>query len=89
MTSQQRRGSVRWRISILMIATWFVLDFGSEVGAKESTFTKDIAPILQNHCERCHRPGSIAPMPLITYEQVRPYARAIKLRTSNGTISLR
>jgi len=47
----------------------------------EVTFTKDVAPLLQNHCERCHRPGSIAPMSLITYEQVRPYARAIKQRT--------
>lgn len=82
MTSQQRCGSVRWRISILMVATRFVLVFGSEAGAAEPTFAKEIAPILQNHCERCHRPGSIAPMPLITYEQVRPYARAIKLRTS-------
>ncbi|MBM3778732.1 MAG: cytochrome c [Acidimicrobiia bacterium] len=48
----------------------------------EVTFTKDIAPLLQNHCERCHRPGSIAPMSLVTYEEVRPYARAIRVRTS-------
>jgi len=34
------------------------------------TFTKDIAPILQRTCQRCHRPDSIAPMSLITYEQV-------------------
>jgi cytochrome c5 len=45
------------------------------------TFTKDIAPILQRSCQQCHRPGSIAPMPLLTYEQARPYARAMKLRT--------
>jgi mono/diheme cytochrome c family protein len=45
------------------------------------TFTKDVAPILQEHCQQCHRPGTIAPMSLITYEQVRPYARAIKQRT--------
>lgn len=45
------------------------------------TFTKDIAPILQRSCQQCHRPDSIAPMSLLTYEQVRPYARAIKLRT--------
>src|SRR5262245_51646443 len=46
------------------------------------TFTKDIAPILQRSCQQCHRPDSIAPMSLQTYEQVRPYARAMKLRTS-------
>ncbi len=45
------------------------------------TFSKDIAPILQASCQQCHRPDSIAPMSLMTYEQVRPWARAIKQRT--------
>ena len=45
------------------------------------TFTKDIAPILQRSCQNCHRPDSLAPMSLITYEEVRPWARAIKERT--------
>src|SRR5262245_50091978 len=45
------------------------------------TFTKDIAPILQRSCQNCHRPNSIAPMSLITYEDVRPWARSIKQRT--------
>ncbi len=46
------------------------------------TFTKDIAPILQRSCQNCHRPGSVAPMSLLTYEEARPYASAIKRRTS-------
>jgi hypothetical protein len=45
------------------------------------TFTKDIAPILQRSCQRCHRPDSVAPMSLLTYEDARPWARAIKDRT--------
>ena len=45
------------------------------------TFTKDIAPILQRSCQNCHRPNSVAPMSLITYEDVRPWARSIKQRT--------
>jgi hypothetical protein len=45
------------------------------------TFTKDIAPILQRSCQTCHRPDSLAPMSLMTYEEVRPYAKAIKQRT--------
>ena len=49
------------------------------------TFTKDIAPILQQHCQSCHRPGSVARMSLLTYEEVRPWARAIKYRTGLGT----
>ena len=46
------------------------------------TFTKDIAPILQRSCQNCHRPDSLAPMSLLTYEDARPYAAAIKRRTS-------
>ena len=45
--------------------------------ASPPTFYKDILPILQNHCQNCHRPGEIAPMPLVTYEQVRPWASQI------------
>jgi hypothetical protein len=48
----------------------------------QPTFTKDVAPILQRSCQSCHRPGSLAPMSLITYDDVRPWARAIKLKTS-------
>ena len=44
------------------------------------TFTKDIAPILQRSCQACHRPGEMAPMSLVTYEEVRPWARSIRNR---------
>src|SRR5437764_7816629 len=44
------------------------------------TFTKDVAPILQRSCQNCHRPGSIAPMPLINYDDARPWARSIRQR---------
>ncbi len=46
------------------------------------TFVKDVAPILQRSCENCHRPGGGAPMALVSYEDVRPWARAIKDKTS-------
>src|SRR6059036_2312286 len=52
--------------------------------AQDVTFTKDVAPILQRSCQRCHRPDSIAPMSLMTYEEVRPWARSIKTRTGLG-----
>jgi len=48
------------------------------------TFTKDIVPILQRSCQDCHRPNGAGPMSLITYEEVRPWARAIKERTHLG-----
>jgi hypothetical protein len=42
------------------------------------TFTKDVAPIVYNRCVSCHRPGEIAPMSFITFQEVRPWARAIR-----------
>ena len=47
------------------------------------TFTKDVAPIFQNKCEACHRPESIAPMSLVTFEESRPWARSIKGRVAS------
>jgi hypothetical protein len=46
------------------------------------TFAKDVAPILQRSCVTCHRPGQTAPMSLRTYDEVRPWARAIKTRVT-------
>ncbi|HEY6971014.1 MAG TPA: thiol-disulfide isomerase [Candidatus Angelobacter sp.] len=43
------------------------------------TFYKDVLPILQNNCQSCHRPGEVAPMSLMTYEEARPWAVAIKM----------
>lgn len=48
----------------------------------EITFTKDVAPIFQAKCETCHRPGEMAPMSLVTYEQVRPWAKDIRERVA-------
>jgi hypothetical protein len=44
------------------------------------TFNGDIAPIFYSKCVTCHRTGEAAPMPLMTYEDARPWARAIKTR---------
>jgi hypothetical protein len=52
--------------------------------AREITYTKDIAPILQRSCITCHNPDGGAPMSLTSYEEVRPYARAMKQRTGMG-----
>jgi len=49
------------------------------------TFTKDIAPILQRSCQQCHHPDGVAPMSLVTYEDARPWARAMKTRTALRT----
>jgi len=50
--------------------------------AKAVTFSRDIAPILFEHCVVCHRPGALGPMSLTSYQEVRPWARAIKEQVS-------
>ena len=70
-----------------MKATWKFSHFGTAALAMTAlataaqgqvTFTKDVAPILQNRCQVCHRPNTFAPMSLLTYEEARPWARSIK-----------
>ena len=70
-------------------AALLVLSAGSAtVGAQTSsdeshvTFTKDVAPIFQRACQACHRPGQMGPMSLLTYEEVRPWARSIRQKVS-------
>jgi hypothetical protein len=46
--------------------------------AEKPMFYRDVLPILQQHCQVCHRTGGIAPMPLETYAGTRPYAAAIR-----------
>src|SRR5262245_44107846 len=52
----------------------------SQTPAATPTFTKEVAPIFQAKCQACHRRDSIAPMSLVTYEETRPWARAIRER---------
>ena len=46
--------------------------------AAAPTFSKDVAPVLFKRCAECHRPGAMAPMSLLTFEDARPWAKAIK-----------
>jgi hypothetical protein len=54
--------------------------FAATASDKPVTFSKDVAPILQQKCQDCHRAGSMAPMSLLTYEETRPWAKAIRER---------
>jgi hypothetical protein len=49
-------------------------------------FSKDIAPILYRHCASCHRAGQIAPMSLLSYEEVRPWAASIREKVATGAM---
>src|SRR5581483_12080461 len=52
--------------------------------AASPTFNRDVLPILQKNCQNCHRAGEIGPMPLLTYAEVRPWAKAIKVAVASG-----
>src|SRR5262245_9192584 len=54
----------------------------SAAQAAPPTYSKDVAPILYEKCAECHRPGSMAPMSLMTYEDARPWARAVKQKVA-------
>jgi len=81
--------NARLRIAV-PIAALASLGTGMNLSARSGdspgdvTFTKDIAPILQRSCQQCHRPDGVAPMSLVSYEDVRPWARAMKVRTGLG-----
>src|ERR1041385_6094232 len=68
----------------LAVAAGIALRAQSTAPAKtpDVVFTKDIAPILQRSCQECHHPDGVAPMSLVTYEDARPWAKAMKMRTA-------
>ena len=79
-----RRVAARVLVS-LVVGTVLMAPPAASAGtqsASEVTFTRDVLPILQRACQQCHRPGSVAPMSLLTYEEVRPWARAIRDKTA-------
>jgi len=89
---------------ILAISSIFLCPFPSRaadgVGASPSpvTFSKDVAPLFQKSCQSCHHSGTMAPMSLMSYDEVRPWARSIKQRVASrdmppwhldGTVGIR
>jgi hypothetical protein len=74
-----------WRVVALgsflvgMAATTAPMRATTAEGSASVTFNKDVLPILQKNCQACHRPGEIAPMSFLTYQDTRPWAKAIKV----------
>jgi hypothetical protein len=62
--------------NLLVLAVFPALALSA--GEPTPTFYKDVLPVFQKNCQTCHRPGEAAPMPLLTYEQARPWAAAIR-----------
>jgi len=68
-----------WMLTVLAVASPAA---AADSPVRPATFSKDVAPIFQAKCQECHQPNSIAPMSLITYQDVRPWARSIKQRVA-------
>ena len=80
-TTIQRRIGVRsTRCAILAVAAAAAFFTGPRPASGQAgpTFSRDVAPILFDHCTSCHRPGQFAPFSLVTYADARPWARAIR-----------
>ncbi len=71
-------------VGIALIVTVLVLPtMGAAQDAPMPTWTADVGPIMREKCMNCHRAGQIAPMSLLTYEEVRPWVRSIVLMVEN------
>jgi hypothetical protein len=70
--------SVRPCLLLLITSSIAGAAFAQTPGNSGPTYTKDVAPIIQHHCQTCHRPGEAAPFSMLTYEETRPWAEAIK-----------
>jgi mono/diheme cytochrome c family protein len=67
------------RLAFLCMLGFVAFDVASARAAgPEPTFARDVAPILYTSCVSCHRPGEVAPMSLVTYDDVRPWAKSIR-----------
>ena len=79
-----RMGVVALLIGVIRLSVTAAGGPGQAPGAPSAsgqvTFSKDVAPIFQEHCQGCHRPGGGAPFSLVTYQDARPWVRAVKQR---------
>jgi hypothetical protein len=65
-------------LGIAVVAVSLTVTAQDNALPRQVTFDRDVLPILQQNCQTCHRPGEIAPMSFLTYQEVRPWAKAIK-----------
>ena len=69
--------------SLLLAGSMTAQSAAPQTPAGAPTFAKDVAPIVFAKCAKCHRPGEVAPMSLLSYQDARPWAKAIKAKTSS------
>ena len=69
----------KWLTRLMREPITFLLAIAvSQLAAATVTFHKDVEPVLQKHCQGCHRPGEAAPFSLLQYKEARPWAKSIR-----------
>src|SRR5579871_1967053 len=66
-------------LSLGVLAAGTAIGLATDLASQPVTFEKDVRPILERHCQSCHRPGEVAPMSFLSYETTRPWAKAMKV----------
>jgi mono/diheme cytochrome c family protein len=79
-TVREPVGLIQIKMKLRILALTFAATIAATAGSPTTsvTYYKDVAPVLQNRCQQCHRPGEVAPMSFTSYNEVRPWAKAIK-----------
>ena len=81
-----RQGAIRYlgltavAMAVIALAEHRTAIAQAPTATEPVTFSRDVLPILQQHCQTCHRPGQIGPMSLLDYQEARPWSRAIKAK---------
>jgi mono/diheme cytochrome c family protein len=83
-----RTGGPKVRLLSAAVLLFFATDFTPQVKDTPAapTFYRDVLPLLQDHCQVCHRSGGVAPMAFQNYQETQRYASAIRAATLNHTM---
>src|SRR5580765_7393084 len=81
----EKRFAIPLGLGLILIGLPSILSAQTGANAPKSvpTFTKDVAPIFHEKCQTCHRAGEMAPMSLVTYQEVRPWVRSIRTKVAS------
>jgi mono/diheme cytochrome c family protein len=83
MTQSRNRYLMPAVAATLLVASLVAAPVLGAVALDQPTFVSDVAPILHRNCASCHSPGEIGPMPLRTWDEVRPWAKSIAKAVAN------
>ena len=73
-------------VGLIFIVSGSADNSSKKVAAKNITFSKDVAPIFFKNCAECHRPGESAPFSVMSYKDLRPWAKSIREKVVNRTM---